>query len=567
MRVDDSHLKTFLADAGLVSRKDFDAAEREASETGESVGEALVSKNAIGEDELRRTYAYILGIPFISIDGIHIPYETLAFIPEPVARRNNIVAYSHKGSELEIAMLDTEDLAMLDFLKKKTRLKILPRLTDVASIKHALKQYQQGLKNNLGEVIRCEVELLQRSRGNGSPKEVAEDASAVRIVDILLKHASSQQASDVHIEPIEDILLVRYRIDGLLHDAMEFPKAAAEAVKARIKLLSNMRLEDRRPQEGRFGVEGSGERISFRVSTLPTQYGERIVMRLMRETNSGLTLESIGFRGEALERVHEALRATSGLILVSGRKGAGTSTTLYTLLDILNTPQVNASTIEEKIEYPLKRVNQTEVRPEIGFSAAAGLRALVHQDADIIMLGEMRDKETVSLALNAALHGRLVLSTIEANSAAEAIARLLDMGVDPLLLSSTLRVSIGQRLVRTLASPLEKQELSREEQSDLEEIVDVGAVLKALKEENSVPKDATWKNIPFYKPTSYAGRKGIFEVLPITATIKALIMRAATQGEIEAEARGAGMLTMAEDGIGKAAQGITTIEEVLDAAV
>jgi type IV pilus assembly protein PilB len=575
MYISDTHLRSFLADAGLVSQKDFDAAEAEAKTEGKQVGDILTAKNEIGEDELRRTYAYILGIPFVSLTGTQIKFDTLSLVPEPIARRNNIIAYSHKGEELEVAMLDTDDLAAIDFIKKKTHLKVLPRLTDVASIKSALKQYQQGLKDNLGDVIKHETEALKlKTVGEVKDEdlhEMAEGVSAVRIVDTLIRHANAQNASDIHIEPLDETLLIRYRIDGILHDAMELPKHAAAAITARVKVLASMRLDEHRlPQDGRFGAESGGEKLSFRVSILPTYYGEKIVMRLLRDSISGFTLESIGFHGTGLERMHEAMRRTTGMILTTGPTGAGKSTTLYTLLDIVNTPDVNISTIEDPIEYQMKRVNQTQVRPEIGFTFSSGLRSLVRQDPDIIMVGEIRDKETASLAINAALTGHLVLSTLHTNSASGAIARLLDMGVEPFLLVSTLRVIIGQRLVRKLGPEKEKHELSRDEQTQLEKIVDAGAVLRALKEEKAVAKDATWKNIPFYSPkettaapTGYSGRVGIYEVLPVTQTIKELVMKNETGDAIEKQAKAEGMLTMSEDGIFKASQGITTIEEVL----
>ena len=578
MYISDTHLKSFLADAGLVSAKDFDAADKEAKESGKPVGDILIAKSVIGEDELRRTYAYILGIPFVSLLGSTIKYDVLSLIPEPVARRNNIIAFSKKGEELEVAMLDTDDLAAIDFIKKKTRLKILPRLTDAASIKAALKQYQQELKDNLGDVIQRETEALKTAAvAAGSVvkeedlRQMAEAVPAVRIVDTLLRHANAQGASDIHIEPLEDSLLIRYRIDGILHDAMQLPKTAAQAITARVKVLANMRLDEHRlPQDGRFGAEAAGEKISFRVSVLPTYYGEKIVLRLLRDSISGFTLESIGFHGVGLERMHDAMRKTTGMILTTGPTGAGKSTTLYTLLDIINTPDVNISTVEDPIEYQMPRVNQTQVRPEIGFTFANGLRSLVRQDPDIIMVGEIRDKETAALAVNAALTGHLVLSTLHTNSAAAAPARLLDMGIEPFLLVSTLRVVIGQRLVRRLCAEKEEHKLTRDEEAQLGRQMDSEAVLKTLKEEKAVDKDVSWKNIPFYTPkatgtcpTGYGGRVGIYEVLPLTSTIKDLVMAHGTADAVESQARKEGMLTMAEDGIFKAAQGMTSIEEVL----
>ncbi|HEY4519792.1 MAG TPA: GspE/PulE family protein [Candidatus Paceibacterota bacterium] len=571
MYISDTQLKSFLADAGLVSQKDFEIAEREAKKEKRPTGDILTSRGSISDDELRRTYAYILGIPFVSLPQTPIPYETLSLIPEPIARRNNIISYSQHDTELEVAMLDTDDLAAIEFIKKKTHLKILPRLTDSSSIKYALKQYQQSLKDDLGEVIRRETEALEKQGGEGDLKHIAEGVPAVRIVDTLLRHANAQGASDIHIEPQDKALLIRYRIDGILHDAMELPKHAANAIVARVKVLSNLRLDEKRlPQDGRFGAESAGEHISFRVSILPTYYGEKVVMRLLRDNISGFTLEAIGFHGIGLERMHEATRRTTGLILTTGPTGAGKTTTLYTLLDIVNTPDVNISTIEDPIEYQMQRINQTQVKPDIGFTFANGLRSLVRQDPDIIMVGEIRDKETASLAINAALTGHLVLSTLHTNSASGAIPRLLDMGVEPFLLVSTLRAVIGQRLVRKLCSEREEHHLSRDEQTRLEQVTNAGVVLKALKEEKILGKNATWKDIVFSKPkdtaacpSGYSGRTGIYEVLSVTATIKELIMKNATGDEVENRAKEEGMLTMTEDGIFKAAQGVTSIEEVL----
>lgn len=574
MYISDTHLREFLTDAGLVSGKAFDAAQEEAGEKHQPIGDILVSRGDIGEDELRRTYAYILGIPFVSLLDTKIDFETLSLIPEPVARRNNIIAYSKNGDELEVAMLNTDDLAAIDFIKKKTHLKILPRLTDAASIKYALRQYQQSLKANLGDVIKQETEALA---GGGEEvfgedlQKLAEGLPAVRVVDTLLRHAIAQNASDIHIEPQETQLIIRYRIDGLLHDAMVLPKTAAAPITARLKVLASLRLDEKRlPQDGRFAVETGAEKVSFRVSVLPTHYGEKVVMRILRESVQGFTLESLGFHGEALERLHGATRKTTGLILATGPTGAGKSTTLYTVLDLVNDPAVNISTVEDPIEYQMPRINQTQVAPDIGFTFARGLRALVRQDPDIIMVGEIRDNETAALAINAALTGHLVLSTLHTNSAAGAIPRLLDMGVEPFLLASTVRVVIGQRLVRKLCDNKEKRELTRAEQTRLEENVDVATVLKSLKEEGVVGKEATWKTVPFYKPVEsdecpegYSGRQGIHEVLEVSESIKQMVMDNATSDEIEAQARKEGMLTMAEDGIYKAAQGITTIEEVL----
>lgn len=577
MYINDEQLREFLSDSGLVSQKKFDGAAEKAQKKGITTSEVLVSEGEISEDDLRRSHAYVLGIPFVDLADTKPELNTLTLIPEPIARRNNIVAFRQEGRELEVAMLDTDDLAAIDFVKKKTQLKILPRLTDATSIKHMLRQYQKSLRDELGDVIARESQTLEKfGKVQGTENEqdlrkLAEGVPAVRVLDSLLRHAIVQNASDIHIEPRENALLVRYRIDGILHDAMTLPKTAASSVTARIKVLASLRLDEKRlPQDGRFRMETDGDRVSFRVSVLPTYHGEKTVMRLLREDVSGFTLESLGFHGNGLERAHESTRKKTGLILVTGPTGSGKSTTLYTMLDILNTPDVNISTVEDPIEYQMPRINQTQVRPDIGFTFATGLRSLVRQDPDVIMVGEIRDRETAALAINAALTGHLVLSTLHTNSAAGAVPRLLDMGVESFLLASTLQVVIGQRLVRTLCSQTEEYKLTAAETRGLEELGDLSSVLKALKEDHVVEAKATWRSVNMHreKPTAecetgYSGRKGIQEVLPVSEAIRKLILDGAPADDIEKQARKEGMLSMLEDGIYKTALGTTSLEEVL----
>lgn len=578
MYIEDSQLNKFILDSNLVSREDLESAQKEAEKGGTRLGDILVSQGKITADNLRRMQAYVLGIPFVDLKTRKIPPETLSLIPEPVARKHNIVAFKSTESSLEVAMLDVDDLSAIDFVKKKVNLKILPRLTDSESIKNALIQYQKSLKAEFGDFIQKESETLKtiaeetgQATSEEDLKKIAQDLPVVRIVDTLLKHAILQDASDIHIEPMENELLVRYRIDGLLHDAMVLPKNAEPSITARIKVLANLKLDEKRlPQDGRFKVDMNNEKVSFRVSILPTYYGEKTVMRLLRETASGFTLEYLGFHGEANERIHAATKLTTGMILTTGPTGSGKTTTLYTILDILNTPDVNISTIEDPVEYQMKRVNQTQVKPEIGFTFATGLRTLVRQDPDIIMVGEIRDNETAALAVNAALTGHLVLSTLHTNSAAGAIPRLLDMKIEPFLLVSTLNVIIAQRLVRRLSDTKEKFFLNKAELASLAKTVDLDRVLEALKEEKIVKANDTWEKIPFWKPVpgkegddGYKSRVGIHEVLKVSPSIKELIIKGATSAEIEAQAKKEGMLTMIEDGIFNAVQGNTTIEEVL----
>lgn len=578
MRIQDEQLKRFIIDAGLIKKSDIAAVEKVAKDENRTLAEALIAQGHMTEDDMRRVESYVLGIPFVSLKNVKIDFEVLTMIPEPVARTHNIIAYKKTDKELEVAMLDTADLPAIDFVKKKVGLKILPRLTDTDSMRGALRQYQKTLKDEFGELIMKDASTLKVIAEEGGEeltekdlKKMAEDLPVVRIVDTLLRHAIIQGASDIHIEPMEEEVVVRYRIDGILNDAMKLPKHAAGTIVARIKVLSNLKLDQKRlPQDGRFKMEMDGQKVAFRVSMLPVFFGEKIVMRLLRESRKGFSLEGIGFHGTTLERIHKATRATTGIILVTGPTGSGKSTTLYTILDLLNSPEVNISTIEDPIEYQMARVNQSQVKPEIGFTFAAGLRSLMRQDPDIIMVGEVRDQETASLAINAALTGHLVLATVHTNSASGTVARLVDMGVESFLLVSTLRVAIGQRLVRKLADDRLPYILSKAERDELATRVNLDVVLETLKEEKVVKEDATWNDIQFYHPKEkgetedgYKGRMGIHEVLQISPTIKEMVMAQKTGDEIELQARKEGMLTMLEDGIYKAAKGLTSIEEVL----
>ncbi|MEK7085343.1 MAG: ATPase, T2SS/T4P/T4SS family [Patescibacteria group bacterium] len=578
MIIDAERLKSFILDSELVSKSDLERAQKKAAQTEKSLGEILTAEGKIKEEDLARIQAYVLGIPFVNLEHEKIAEDVLYMIPEPLARTHNIVSYRKSKEGLEVAMLDPEDLETISFIKKKSDLKILPRLTDKASIKHVLEQYQKSLEVEFGEIIKKETgEALKTVKSEGGEitegdlKKAAEDLPIVRIVDTLLRHAMVQRVSDIHIEPSEKEVVVRYRIDGILHDAMLLPKQVSAGIVARIKVLASLKLDEHRlPQDGRFKIETEHEKFSFRVSIMPVYAGEKVVMRLLAENAKGFTLEVLGFYGEGLERIHHAIKKPVGMILVTGPTGSGKTTTLYTILDLLNTPEVNISTIEDPIEYRIPRVNQTQVKPDIGFTFANGLRSLVRQDPDIIMVGEIRDNETASLAINAALTGHLVLSTLHTNSAAGALPRLLDMKVEPFLIASTVNVIVAQRLVRRLCKTKEAYKLSKDELGNLGEEVDLDRVLKFLKEEKAIKASEDWPEVTFYKPKAssecpdgYQDRIGVHEALDVSESIKRLIMSNATADEIEKQGKEEGMMTMLEDGIVKAAKGITTIEEVL----
>lgn len=579
MHVEGQQLKAFLLDAGLLTEEEAKEAEKSAKKSKKTFGDVLLELKLLSEDDLMKTEAYILGIPFVNLEEEKIDPEVLKIIPEPIAKAHNIVAFRRHGSSLEVAMMDPDDLVTIDFIKKKSNLKILPRLTTTESIKKTLQQYSKTLQAEFGDIINQEVSGIRSVRegeegGEGEAKElekVAEELPVIRIVDTLLKHAILQRASDIHIEPTEKEVIVRYRIDGVLRDAMVLPKQAALGLVARIKVLANLKLDEHRlPQDGRFKIETDEYQYSARVSILPVFDGEKVVMRLLPEGSKAFSLEGLGFEGEALEYLQANIKKPIGLILATGPTGSGKTTTLYSILTLLNTPEVNISTVEDPVEYRMPRVNQTQVNPKIGLTFASGLRSLLRQDPDIVMVGEIRDQETANLAINAALTGHLVLSTLHTNTASGAIPRLLDMGVEPFLISSTVNVIIAQRLVRRLCDEREEYKLSEKEVKGLSAYCDLERVIALLRNEKVIGEKQNLRDIPFFRPKpsaecpdGYRDRLGIHEVLPVTSSIRELIMQNTSADKIQERARAEGMITMVEDGLVKAARGITSIEEVL----
>ncbi len=585
MFISDKNLKNFLLESEIIPPQTLDEIEKEALEKKQKIGDLLLEKGLLQEEQLRKTYAYLLGIPFVNLENQYVAKEILNIIPEPIARKHKIIAFEEEDHKIKVAMLDPEDLQTIDFIRKKTQSKILPCLTSEKSIQHILIQYQKSLKAEFGDIISENIKFasaLDEAKGNNAGegkteedlKKKAEELPVVKVVDVLLKHAILQQASDIHIEPEEKEVVVRYRIDGILHDVMFLPKEAFSTVIARIKVLSNLKLDEHRlPQDGRFKLETSDYKFSFRVSVLPIMDGEKVVMRLLNESSKGLTLEQLGFREKSLEALQKNIRRSHGMILVTGPTGSGKTTTLYTIMDILNSNQVNISTVEDPIEYRMSRINQTQVNPKIGLTFAAGLRSLLRQDPDIIMVGEIRDEETMHIAINAAMTGHLVLSTIHTNSAAATIPRLLDMGAETFLLATTLNIVIGQRLVRKVCSNCkEEYQLNEREVEELGAKIDLKKTLEILQREKALPITTNdFREIKFVRgkgcaqcsETGYKGRIGIYEVLEVDDKIRSLIAERKPTTEIESFSVEKGFLLMLQDGFIKAVQGLTTIEEIL----
>lgn len=570
MNLDSDQLREYILSAKLAEPEKVSAAFLRAKKEQLIFADVLVEDHVLGEAKLRKAQAQLMDIPFVDLSKEAVPSGILQIIPEAIAKKAMIVAFSKKGQDLKVAMINPDDLQTLDFIKKKTGLNIIVHLATKKDIFNVLKQYEKSLKADFGDIIDKDA---QSADSEGNLADIAQDLPIVRIVDTLIKHAILQGASDIHIEPLEKEVIVRYRIDGILHKTMTLPKNVLTGIIARIKVLSNLKLDEHRlPQDGRFKIEKEEYKLSFRVSILPVFDGEKVVMRLLDESSTGLTLEKMGLTGEPLEIIYREINKPNGMILVTGPTGSGKTTTLYTIMDILNTPEVNISSVEDPVEYRMDNINQTQVHAKIGMTFAAALRALLRQDPDIIMVGEIRDGETLEIAIHAAMTGHLVLSTLHTNSAAGAVPRMIDMGSQSFLIASTTNVIIAQRLVRRLCGDCrEEYTLDKKNIDTLNKSYDMDEILATLKRIKVIDASATWDKVPLYKAIGcgqcgkegYKGRNGIYEVFGVTPEIQKLITQSATTEVLDQKARDDGMLTMVDDGFAKVVQGITTIEEVM----
>jgi len=537
--------------------------------------EVLVGGGLIEPEEYVQSYAVVTHMPYVNLREVSISKAALEIIPESTARGHMIIAYQQDEAGLKVAMANPNDRQIVEFVHKKVDMPVVVALASEESIRSALAQYQESLENELGVLIdKAQSVALTMA---DDPNKAATDLPTIKIVETILKHAILEGVSDIHVEPTEKQLVVRYRLDGLLKDMLVLPKKVMPGMVARIKVLSNLKIDEHRlPQDGRFKVETDDYKVAFRVSTLPVFDGEKIVMRLLDESGQGLTLDDIGMREPILKRFRNNVSKPHGMVLVTGPTGSGKTTTLYSAMRELNQPEVNISTIEDPIEYRMERINQTQVQPKIGLTFANGLRSLVRQDPDIIMVGEIRDEETASLAVNAALTGHLVLSTLHTNSAAGAVPRLVDMQVEPFLISSTTNILLAQRLVRRVCPEcVSKKKVDKAILDSMGSLADTDELLEVLKREGAAPKDASWEQVEFAVPDGecakctggYKGRLGLYEIMEVTPKIQKLITNNVTSHELEQAAREEQqMVSMIEDGLIKVVEGATSLEEVLRVA-
>lgn len=598
MRIADSLTEKLLKKAGITEQQ-LTELRAQGDKDKKPLQDLAVKNNLINEKDLTKLYADEIEVPMIELNPKEIKKEVLKLLPERIARQYHAVVFDtdENGTKL-IAMEDPDDIQALNFLQKQLGHDIRVYLTSDTQFQQLIDQYRESgaIGSELTKVISDEDEADEAEEA--SADDLAEDSPIAQTVNLLIEYAINAGASDIHIEPREDFVLIRYRVDGMLKEVNKLPRKMLNALVSRIKILSNLKIDEHRaPQDGRFKVQMGGGLYALRVSTLPIADGEKVVMRILNESSKAAAFEDLGFWGYAKDTLTHAIMQPHGMVLVTGPTGSGKSTTLFSVLTLLNTPNVNISTVEDPVEYRIPGVNQTQVNPIAGMTFTNGLRALLRQDPNIIMVGEIRDGETAELGVQAALTGHLVFSTLHTNNAATCLPRLLEMGIEPFLIASTVRAVIGQRLVRRLCSDC--KEVYAPNDTQLKQIAKVFGItgsesMKHLHELEEQALEAGVGKQPRTSKTSdmtaelsttptgikhlykahtegcascnhvgYKGRIGIYEVLRNSEDIQKLIVGNSTSDTIQTQAIQDGMLTMQTDGFVKALRGETTIEEIL----
>ncbi len=593
MRIADSLVEKLLKDSGKVSDEQIAQLREKETKEKKPLQDLALKDNLLNERELTQLYAKEIDVPLIELNAREIKKEILKSLPERIARQYHAVVFGvdDNGTKL-VAMEDPDDIQALNFLQKQLGNDIRVYITLSSLLQGALDQYRENIGNELTKVI--STEDTPEEADDVDANDLAEDSPIAQTVNLLIEYGVKSGASDIHIEPRETFVLVRYRVDGVLREANKLPRKVLNALVSRIKILSNLKIDEHRaPQDGRFKVQVSGNVYALRVSTLPIADGEKVVMRILSESTKASDFTELGFWGRALDTLEHAIVQPHGMVLVTGPTGSGKSTTLFSVLSKLNTPDVNISTVEDPVEYRIPGVNQTQVNPVAGMTFTNGLRALLRQDPNIIMVGEIRDGETAELGVQAALTGHLVFSTLHTNNAATCLPRLLDMNIEPFLIASTVRVVIGQRLVRRLCveckevySPSEAElkqmtktfDLNAEtyktiheyETQALEDGIGKSSSAKAASNDLSSSTTAIGRLFKAHEDgcnscnhTGFKGRIGIYEVLHNSEEVQKLIVSNGTSDVIQRKAIEEGMLTMQLDGLVKSLRGETTIEEVL----
>ena len=585
----DKGVEDILFEQGKLPKDKLSLVKLEAINTGKPVEELILDHNFVSLEDLTAARGEILGIPFVNPTIKPISAEILQLIPEPVARRYILVPFEYDKSTqtLSVSMADPLDLQVVEFIERKSGKRIKPFISTPQLINQAIAdKYGQSLTTEVSAALQEEegtVEAKEEIKDLEKVEDIIKEAPVAKIASTLVEYAMKGRASDIHIEPLEDKTRIRYRIDGVLQERLFLPTKVHDALVSRIKILSNMKIDEKRiPQDGRFTFKLGDKVVDLRISTLPTVHGEKIVMRLLPKAGQAPTLQELGLRGTALRTFEQAILRPNGIILITGPTGSGKTTTLFAALSKINSPRVNIVTLEDPVEYQIPGVNQVQINPTAGLTFASGLRSFLRQDPNVIMVGEIRDSETASLAIQASLTGHLVFSTLHTNSSSGALPRLLDMGMETFLLASSISAVVGQRVVRKICGSCKKeyvppsqavedirkvlgnliqhreiaQKLSEQEQKDVEELAE-GTKLKLFK----------GAGCEKCGDSGYQGRIGIFEVLAVNDKIGKLILERSPSQNIEKVAVEEGMITMVQDGYLKVLEGITTLEEVIRVAL
>ncbi len=568
-------LKNVLVDEGLVAREVVEEAEQEAMSTNRQLVAVLIDKKIIDDELLTHSIAYVSGVPYVNLTSTIISQDVLGLLSADVAERFMAVPLAEVQNRLAVAMIDANNVQAVDYLSNVIQRPIKVFMASETSVRHILEQYKTDLStvDEAAEVSQSE----SQSAAAANVKTIVQDSPISRALSTILEYAVKTRASDIHVEPLETVLMIRFRIDGVLREVMKLPKTIEPALVSRIKILSELKIDEHRvPQDGQFGVNVSGKEVDLRIAISPVIWGEQVVIRLLDKTGNTFDLQEMGYAGRALRTIRKGVHRPNGMVLTSGPTGSGKSTSLYALIKEIKDESINIVTLEDPVEYKMSGVNQIQVNAEVGLTFANGLRSILRQDPDVVMVGEIRDAETANLAVQAALTGHLVFSTLHTNSAAGVLPRLLDMGIEPFLIASTVNTVIGQRLVRRIAK---KRDIYQSAAIETQNITStIGHLLPKTKEEVAkVSEDLGYESLPLANqasydlaagkdtpvtPGGYSGRAGLYEVMDISEEIQKLITTRATSAEIQRVAVAQGMITMRQDGYLKAINGITTLDEV-----
>ena len=568
-------LITLLTEEGLVTVDILRAAENDAAKLNKPLFAVLTEQGVVDDELLTHAIAQVSGVPYVNLSNSLIDQDVLALLPEDIAERFMAVPLAEVQNRLAVAMIDANNVQAVDYLANRIQRPIKVFMASESGVRHVLDQYRTDL-SSVDEAAEVSQEEAART-SDRDIKTIVQDSPISRALSTILEYAVKSRASDVHIEPLEKTLKIRCRVDGVLREIMQLPKSIEPALVSRIKILSNLKIDEHRiPQDGQFTVKVAAKEVDLRIAISPVVWGEQVVIRLLDKSGNTFDIEQMGYAGRALRMIRKGIRKPNGMVLTSGPTGSGKSTSLYALIKEIKDESINIVTLEDPVEYKMDGVNQIQVNAEVGLTFATGLRSILRQDPNVVMVGEIRDSETANLAVQAALTGHLVFSTLHTNSAAGVLPRLLDMGIEPFLIASTVNTIIGQRLVRRVAPKRDSYQSSPIETQNIN--ATIGHLLPKTKADIvRVSEDLGYKDLPLagqsaytlvkgkdtpQTPRGYVGRAGLYEVMDVTEEIQNLIVKRATSMEIQRKAIEQGMITMRQDGYLKALQGLTTIEEV-----